>query len=481
MNLLLVSDNSRFKEAFKHPLFSEYNVSFIENNGTFLISEIQQFIGKVDTIVVTEGMGDNTVDLISSIKQLDKTVRVIYITASVNENSLERVRQLCDLVRAGFYDILVAKNINVSEIIKVINNPMVYGDVNYLLSVEQNLLMSKSVFKNVISFNSVKPSSGKSTLATNVATAIAMFGQLKTSGEKPKVAIIEGDLNNLSIGTMLRVENERYNLSEALRMIASVVKDDGTITANEDEIKNIKAYVRRCFVSYSKIPNLYAMVTSKLTLEELSMVNPYRYYFLIECVVGAFDIVIIDTNSSLDHRTTGSILELSNRIYLLLDMDINNIENNSRYLTILRDYNILSRSKYILNKNVPFDKQTQFLEDLGYVVKNIIPQIKISNTIPLIDKNYLNESVKTGIPIVLSKEKVVGEFQDAILKIANENWKIDFAKYKAYLTGKEVLKDAPKKEVQKTVAVEEPKEESFDKSNSALFKVADTIVKLLNK
>ena len=55
--------------------------------------------------------------------------------------------------------------------------------------------------------SSIKPGCGKSFVSTNVATAIAKFGD-KKDGRQPRVCILEADLQTLSVGTLLSLEDD---------------------------------------------------------------------------------------------------------------------------------------------------------------------------------------------------------------------------------------------------------------------------------
>ena len=98
--------------------------------------------------------------------------------------------------------------------------------------------------------------------------------------------------------------------------------------------------------------NLYALVGSQLTLQELENVNAMHYLYLVETITNDYDVVIVDTNSSLTHVTTFPLLNLSKYCYYILNLDFNNIRNNSRYRSFLEKIQIADKVKYILNENI---------------------------------------------------------------------------------------------------------------------------------
>lgn len=98
--------------------------------------------------------------------------------------------------------------------------------------------------------------------------------------------------------------------------------------------------------------NLEALVGSQLTMSEIEDIKPFHYIYLIEAIVDEYDVIIIDTNSSLAHVTTYPLLRLSNTAYYIINLDFNNVRNNARYKETLKDLDVLDRVKYILNEDI---------------------------------------------------------------------------------------------------------------------------------
>ena len=266
-----------------------------------------------------------------------------------------------------------------------------------------------------------------------MAVAIAKYGQKKRNGDSPRVAIIDGDLNSLSVGTMLHMESTKYNLREALRLAGTVVDTDGNITGSDEEVQEVRTSIRKCFIKHSKYPNLFALVSTNIPMVELDRICPGQFYFLLKCVYGAFDVVIVDMNSSLEHKTTGPLFALAKRCYFLLDPDYNNLKNNLRYSKDLARLGIKGKIKFVLNRAIsPDQTKMQYIEDLEYNIDALDnPDFDITHTIPMADGIMLSNSIFKGTPIVLDLDPSDRELKRAFLTIANENWKIDYAKVKA--------------------------------------------------
>ena len=261
----------------------------------------------VDILWISEGVssesGMSTQSLLLDAKKLFPNLRIIYLAGNVAENDVARRTILAKLVKEGIYDIYIGEKLNSSLILDLLSRERTIDDVKDLLKFDDAQKQEEKSYSKIITCSSVKPGSGKSMLATNMAIAIAKYGQIKKNGQKPRVAIVEGDLTSLSIGTLLNVKNSQYNMRAALQQAAKVVDSNGVITGTDDQLESVKHFIRKCFVQYGPVPNLYAMAVSSLDVSEMININPYQYYFMIQCIVGAFDVVWgIESHSLCYHR-----------------------------------------------------------------------------------------------------------------------------------------------------------------------------------
>lgn len=279
----------------------------------------------VDIVMFTDNTPSSTnitsEGFISEVRQSYPNIRIIFFGGDIAQDP-SKANMLSDIVKNGVYDIVLGARPSVQEVIDVLKTPRTYAAVQMF---EKNISAVKNdvtgTFDNVISFYSVKPGTGKSFVAFNVATAIAKFGQVTPDGKRPRVAIIDADLSSLSIGALMHIKNSKYDMCEALRLVKQVVNDNGEVVGTPEAIESIKRDIWNCFPQYPEVSNLYALIAEDFPLEERVTINPRQFYFLLECIYKVFDIVIVDMNSSMEHTTTGPLFAASNRIYFLTDPD----------------------------------------------------------------------------------------------------------------------------------------------------------------
>lgn len=423
---------------------------------------------KPDVLLITEGLDAtiyvDTVDMLISIKNKYPNLRIIFLAGEVENNDTQGINRLGKLVENQIYDICHTKTLSAKTILNLLNNPRNIHDVEYLLryknvkgdtTFELEDYDSNQVsegYANVFIFTSIKPGSGKSFVATNVSAAIAKWGQRKRDGNFPKVAIVEGDLQTLSVGTLLQLDDRERNLKNALNAVARVIDDEGNVFGTDAQIEEVKHYIRKCFLKCYQVDNLYALVGSQLTLSELNEINPYQYYFMIEQISEMFDIVIVDTNSSLEHKTTGALLDLSRNCYYIIDLDYNNIANNIRYRNELNKLGVMSKVRYILNKDIPDYMQERYAEKLEYTSQNLNTSgFELVAKIPMIDTTVVYNRAKRGTPLVLDKTEITLPARKEIFLIADEIYPVDvYASLNEEIEGyKNKGKTAPNKKEKK--------------------------------
>lgn len=384
----------------------------------------------VDIVMFTDNTPSSTnitsEGFISEVRQSYPNIRIIFFGGDIAQDP-SKANMLSDIVKNGVYDIVLGARPSVQEVIDVLKTPRTYAAVQMF---EKNISAVKNdvtgTFDNVISFYSVKPGTGKSFVAFNVATAIAKFGQVTPDGKRPRVAIIDADLSSLSIGALMHIKNSKYDMCEALRLVKQVVNDNGEVVGTPEAIESIKRDIWNCFPQYPEVSNLYALIAEDFPLEERVTINPRQFYFLLECIYKVFDIVIVDMNSSMEHTTTGPLFAASNRIYFLTDPDFNNVKNNIRYQGDLTALGINKKTKYIMNKYISKELQDDFSDTLKYNISEIRSAgLNITEVIPMVDPVVMNNRAMSGKPLILDTSANTKLARRAILKIANENWKID--------------------------------------------------------
>ncbi|MDF2879504.1 MAG: ATPase [Clostridiaceae bacterium] len=376
-------------------------------------------------------------------------LRIIYFAGNVDMRDTAKVNSLGILVMAGIYDIVHEKKITVQMLKHILDNPKTLDNVTYLTkSMKENSKHSKDnliefeipdedkekvdddIYKNLHVVSSIKPGTGKSFLSTNIATAIANYGVENKFGKKPKVALIEADLQNLSVGTLLQIEDDKKNLKTVMDKISTIVNDNGKFVGTLQQTEEVNAFIIDCFKPYYKVKNLEALVGSQLTIKELEDIKPFYYIYLIDAIIDEYDVVIIDTNSSLTHVTTFPLLHMAKNCYYILNLDFNNVRNNVRYKDFLNEIGIKDKVKYVLNEDIlNEDIETA---DSGVGIEELIftanhlndSDFKLEARIPMLPKSVFLNRLYEGTPVVLDDKKYTLKVKYEIMKVANQIWPI---------------------------------------------------------
>ena len=303
--------------------------------------------------------------------------------------------------------------------------------------------------------SSIKPGSGKSFVSSNLATAIANYGQPGPDGRKPTVALIEGDLQNLSIGTILGIkEDHKHNLKTAIEKIDSIIDArTGALRPGVEphHLDEVDSFIRSCFKEFKSVKNLKTLVGSQFAPDELALVTAHHYRYLLEAIVDIFDVVIVDTNSSLNHVTTEPLLRLANQIFYVVNLDFNNVHNNYRYRTKLVSMGIGDKIKYILNEDVSQNRDNK--EKLIFGPEQLIESgFNLTGAIPAIDKAVFLNRLHDSIPVVIDTEKITLKARLELCRIADGIWPMDnlvlldseWRKYEASQIGGSLTSSKPK-------------------------------------
>lgn len=411
--------------------------SFVEATIGYKRDIIEAYLNfKPDVIIVTERLSGQEMlsGILINLKQKYPSVRIIYLAGEVNISDVNKVTKLGAMVMAGIYDIVTEKIINKSLIEDIVENPKSFAQVEYLLKYfvdkkkdseaefeykEEVEVDEESIdtYNNVYMISSIKPGCGKSFVSTNVATAIAKFGD-KKDGRQPRVCILEADLQTLSVGTLLSLEDDKHNLKTVMDKISTIVDEKGNIVDDEIKKNEVNEYILNSFKSYPKCKNLYALVGSQLTMEEIEGVSPYYYAYLINVISQNFDIVIIDSNSSLHHVTTYPLLTMVNTCYYVLNLDFNNVRNNQRYRGSLKELDVYDKVKYILNEDL--SDYTNSPEKLDFSADLLSETFDLEARIPALDKIVFMNRVWQGTPCVLDESDYTLKARYELCKIANQ-------------------------------------------------------------
>lgn len=418
-----------------------------------------------DILLIGEGLSGQE-SLMEIMLQLVKDfphLRIVYLAGHVDMREEAKVNSLGVLVMTGIYDIVHEPKISVHTLRNILDNPKTAEQMTYLTKrvkdssskhknliefeiPEEELKQDEDIYSNLHVVSSIKPGTGKSFLSTNLATAIANYG-IEVNGRKPRVALIEADLQNLSVGTLLQIEDDKKNLKAVIDKISTIINENGTLTGDLKETESVNEFIKSCFKPYYRSKNLEALVGSQLTYSQIENVKPYHYVYLIDAIINEFDVVIIDSNSSLTHVTTYPLLHMAKNCYYVLNLDFNNVRNNVRYKEILKEIGILDKVKYVLNEDIIPDS-TEANQAGGGVEELIFTADHLNDSdfhlearIPMLPKTVFLNRLYEGTPVVLDNKAYTLKARYELMKVANQIWPIkNFAELEA-----EVLNSKTKK------------------------------------
>jgi len=402
-----------------------------------------------DILLVGEGLAgqESLIQIMLDIVKIQPDLRIVYLSGEVDIRDETRVNRLGVLAMAGIYDIVHDKRLNLGTLKSILDKPKTIEDIDYLIrrvkdtghhdkkddfiefdipeeDAEEN---DDDTLGNLYVVSSIKPGTGKSFLSTNIATAIAEYGIETEDGKKPRVALIEADLQNLSVGTLLQIEDDKKNLKTVMDKIATIIDDSGFIGSIE-QTEEVNEYILSCFKPYYRVRNLEALVGSQLEFQEIEDIKPYFYIYLLETIAQEYDVVIVDSNSSLAHVTTYPILQMSQGCYYVLNLDFNNVRNNKRYKTILKEMGISHKVKYILNEDIVNKETTDAgteLEELVFTADHLDDSdFKLEARVPILPKTIFLNRLFEGTPVVLDDNDYTLKARYEIMKVANQIYPI---------------------------------------------------------
>ena len=393
-----------------------------------------------DILLLTEGVlgKESLPEIIISILKHQPQLRIVFLTGEIDFNHDGRQAFFEALVYAGVYDILHENQITPYKIKHLLDHPKKREDVGYLVKNKRSKVTSfvfsedqkqetqvEEHYSNLFTISSIKPGTGKSFVSANVATMIASFGEKNNKGQPPRVALIEADLQNLSLGTLLQIEDDKKNLKTAMDQIGTIISPSGNLIMDVEKIENVNKHIKEGFRPYLHAKNLEALVGSHLSLQEFEDVKAIHYIYLIDTIVKDYDVVIVDTNSALTHITTYPLLNMAKYCYYILNLDYNNIRNNYRYRGFLEKLNVLNRVKYVLNENLTREQLEEVKnETLMYTLNMIEKDFKLESKIPVVPKVMFLNRIYSGKPIIYDKSDETLEIRYEIAKIANQLWPI---------------------------------------------------------
>lgn len=458
LNVIVATGLPQINQAFfgNEKMQKIFNVLETVDNRNNIMNVIEKH-PETDIVLVSDGLtgkGKPLTQIMIDIHLEFRDVRVVYLTSEVKRSQMKvRMPQLGYLVRTRIYDIVAQTPITMKNIFDALIKPATKENVDWIFKfidaeeetsapqekveifVENNDDESEAhrgAIKNLHVFSSIKPGTGKSFIAANVATAIAKYGKVNEKGERPRVALIDGDMQTLSIGTLLQVEDSKKNLKTVMDKIHLIQNDEGMEIDNPPLVAEVKSFVRNAFLPYSHIDNLHVLSGSNLDWREVQGFTAYNFTWLLQTIQSDYDVIIMDSSSSLAHVSTAPMMLLAQDLYYILNLDFNNIRNNSRYQQTLIQYGVFDKVKYILNENITkkaakeYESKEDLLFDSEAVAQN---GFNLVGSIPIVEKTTFLNRIFQGVPIALDNQDHTLEARIELSRVANQIWEIDNLSY----------------------------------------------------
>lgn len=239
---------------------------------------------------------------------------------------------------------------------------------------------------NIISVFSPKGGVGKTTVTTNIATALALEGK--------KVLVIDSNLQFGDSSMALKI-NPNLTVSDLV--------NDMSILDNED----IDEYI-------AKNETGVYVISAPLKPEQADLVTPDHIKQIVEKLRTKFQYIVLDCPNYFNDIVLGCF-DISNRVLLIATLDITTIKNISNSINLVDSLNYpKDLFEIVLNKvNEKFGvKIKEFEETLNTKVWAKIPY----------DDKFVIECLNVGTPCVVKnpKNKVSKAFFDIVGMMLNK-------------------------------------------------------------
>jgi pilus assembly protein CpaE len=364
ISVLIADDIATTREDIKRLLYFEEDIKVIGEAADG--NEAVKMACELNPDVVLIDVNMPRLDGIGATEQISVNVPQCAIIIISIQGEQEYLRKA---MAAGAREYLV-KPFSASELadaIRSVNQTQKKRNV-YLFSpntfVSEPPLLKKS--GKVVTFFCTKGGVGKTTLACNLAVALAQE-------TKKKVALLDLDLTAGDVTVMLNITAR------------------GTIADLVQEQDNLDFQLIEVFL----VPHLSGVrvLPAPLSPEQAEFVNSSKVEQMLKILKDNFDYIIIDT-APLYNDINLSVMEASDRIALVLNQDLTTLKHSKTAIDILKTLNQESKLRLVLNQ--------QSAE--GIRVKEVEKTLdtKLTAVMPD-DEKTVRVSVNKGIPFMMSQ------------------------------------------------------------------------------
>ena len=349
-NINILFQDIQYQEAIFEILEMKKNT----NIDYFILSEI--LTGRIEIT-----------NLISKIKKINAQMKIILILENKNEN-LEKI-----LYEQGIDIILYSQEINIEKIIQIINheeikkeiikNPEnIFQKINSSPEKQQNIQKIKSEIISISGPSGV----GKSIISVNIAKAMA--------NQKKKILIIDFDILNSSIHTILGVKKYPEKIEKNKNLISQLI---------------VKINQKIDLLSITEL--LFHQNNHQEFIELLNKINQLKQIY---------NAIIIDTSSECFFEDTKNIIKNSNKNIFVTEANILEIKKAKNLLNIYIHEWKIDKNKF----NILFNKYNEEAISI-HLLKKLFQDFNILGVLnyekkynKLINKNmknnFMNKKIK---------------------------------------------------------------------------------------
>lgn len=358
INILIVDDIPETRENIKRLLYFEKDIEVVGEAGNG--EEAVRLAEKLKPDVILMDINMPIIDGITATEMISlrlPTTSIIIMSVQGEQEYLKKAM----IAGAREYMIKPFSSDDLSNTIKKVFDLQKKRKAHV---VSEQVLTPEQKETQVVSIFSTKGGVGKTTIATNLAVAIAE----KTSR---RVALVDLDLQFGDIAVMLNVVPKK-TITDLIQEIGQLDADllESYLVPHPSGIKILPAPTR---------PE-YAELITGAHIEKIIGVLKRNY-----------DYIIIDT-SAVFNETNLTALDMSSQILLILSLDLPTIKNVKLSLEVLESLHHKGKVKMILNRssNEIGIKYQDVERSIGFLMASHIPS----------DGKVVISSVNKGVPFI---------------------------------------------------------------------------------